>query len=250
MSVPIEYNVIGGLIGLGPDILLEVLSELRLIPDAIQFIGINKKFMQLKNHSRFYRIIETLNYPIAIHNPDPIDVDFTDIDEVQKMITKIQVKPNTISLTQVLEKGIWSLETTFNTIAIDGCGGVGIVRDSFNIPAGTNPHLSLNNQHMVAYFGKPWCGQVCYKKTQTLGNLDFANNQIVKLEFDSEKGTLIFFVDGIQQPIYIQGIKEKVRFFVFLLYSDSYCTIGSLKQLAAPTSGHIENERSIQWQKI
>ncbi|KAA6390705.1 MAG: hypothetical protein EZS28_013766 [Streblomastix strix] len=86
MQVPIEYNVTGGLIGLGPDILLEVLSTMRLIPDAIQFIGINKKMMQLKNHSRFIRIIETLNYPIAIHNPDPIDVDFTDIDEVQKMI--------------------------------------------------------------------------------------------------------------------------------------------------------------------
>ncbi|KAA6310530.1 MAG: hypothetical protein EZS28_056298, partial [Streblomastix strix] len=39
MEVPSDYNIIGGLLGLGPDILLEILSELRLIPNAVQFLG-------------------------------------------------------------------------------------------------------------------------------------------------------------------------------------------------------------------
>jgi hypothetical protein len=61
MSVPTEFNVIGGLCGIGPDIMLEVLSECRLISNAVQFIGVNKKTLNLKNHARFFKIIETLS---------------------------------------------------------------------------------------------------------------------------------------------------------------------------------------------
>ncbi|KAA6363052.1 MAG: hypothetical protein EZS28_041422, partial [Streblomastix strix] len=64
---------------------------------------------------------------------------------------------------------------------------------------------------------------------------------------DSEKGTLIFFVDGVQQPVYISGIKEKVRFFICMYYAGTSCTIRSLKKLSSPTSGHVPNEKAIQW---
>ncbi|KAA6356688.1 MAG: hypothetical protein EZS28_047785, partial [Streblomastix strix] len=66
-------------------------------------------------------------------------------------------------------------------------------------------------------------------------------------QFDSEKGTLIFFVDGVQEPVYISGIKEKVRFFISMYYADFSCTIRSLKKLSSPTSEHIPNEKAIQW---
>ncbi|KAA6396442.1 MAG: hypothetical protein EZS28_008028 [Streblomastix strix] len=91
MEVPSEYNIIGGLLGLGPDILLEILSELRLIPNAVQFLGVCNKTHQLMNHQRFMKIIETLSYPIAIINKEPEDVEFIDIDGVQK---KIYMKKN------------------------------------------------------------------------------------------------------------------------------------------------------------
>lgn len=61
MTVPSEYNVIGGLLGLGEYIYLEILSEIRLISNAIQFLGVCKKTLQLKNHARFYKIMETLS---------------------------------------------------------------------------------------------------------------------------------------------------------------------------------------------
>ncbi|KAA6400423.1 MAG: hypothetical protein EZS28_004051 [Streblomastix strix] len=246
--IPHEFNVIGGLLGLGPDILLDLLSEMIEIQDAFQLISVCKKLLKLKNHDRYIKIIETFNYPIAIHNPDPYDFYFSDYDRKMKMITKNQTQNNSFSLTQVIEDGVWSFETIFDAFANDGCGGVGIVRDSYIIPTGTNPYSSPHNQHMVVYFGKTaGKGTVCYKGIQTSGNIEFTNNQIVKLEFDSEKGTLIFFVDGVRQPIYIQGIKEKVRFFIFMYFSGSTCTIGSLKRLVTPTSGHIGNEESIEW---
>ncbi|KAA6310684.1 MAG: hypothetical protein EZS28_056267, partial [Streblomastix strix] len=60
-------------------------------------------------------------------------------------------------------------------------------------------------------------------------------------------GTLIFFLAGTQQPVYISGIKEKVRFIICMYYANSYCIIRSLKKLAAPTTGHVANEKVVQW---
>ncbi|KAA6355490.1 MAG: hypothetical protein EZS28_048983, partial [Streblomastix strix] len=75
----------------------------------------------------------------------------------------------------------------------------------------------------------------------------FTNNQILKIEFDSGKGTLHLFVDGAQQPIYISGINEKVRFVIYMCTSGSTCTLRSLKKLLTPTVGHLPNEKALQW---
>ncbi|KAA6371744.1 MAG: hypothetical protein EZS28_032729, partial [Streblomastix strix] len=80
-----------------------------------------------------------------------------------------------------------------------------------------------------------------------IGNIGFKDNQIIKAEYDSEKGTLIFFVDGVQQPVYITEIKEKVRFIIFMWHAGATCTIRSLKKLARPTTGHVANEKAVQW---
>ncbi|KAA6378323.1 MAG: hypothetical protein EZS28_026153 [Streblomastix strix] len=133
MDVPSEYNIIGGLLGLGPDILLEILSELRLIPNAVQFLGVCNKTHQLMNHQRFMKIIETLSYPIAIINKVPGDVEFIDIDLVQKKINKTKTGVNTISLVQVLNNGIWTLEAMFQNTG-EYSVAIGIVRDSYDIP--------------------------------------------------------------------------------------------------------------------
>ncbi|KAA6372839.1 MAG: hypothetical protein EZS28_031635 [Streblomastix strix] len=88
---------------------------------------------------------------------------------------------------------------------------------------------------------------ICYKGIGTFGMSGFGDNQILRLEFDSEKGTLFLFVDNIQQELYISGIKEKVRFIIYMYPAGSQCTIRSLKKLSAPTSGHVANEKSVEW---
>ncbi|KAA6321072.1 MAG: hypothetical protein EZS28_054602, partial [Streblomastix strix] len=75
----------------------------------------------------------------------------------------------------------------------------------------------------------------------------FDNNEIVRLEFDSEKGTLTFFLNDVQQPVYISGIKEKVRFVFALRGQNETCIIHSLKKLEAATAGHVANEKTVQW---
>ncbi|KAA6361502.1 MAG: hypothetical protein EZS28_042971, partial [Streblomastix strix] len=118
---PRDYNVVGGLLGLGDYILLEILSDFKVVSDSIQFIGTCKKTLQLKNHPRFYQIIETLNYPIQIDNPNPSNIHFTDIDEVQKEISTRITKFNSVTIMQILDDGIWQLEATFDNYCIDDC---------------------------------------------------------------------------------------------------------------------------------
>ncbi|KAA6361427.1 MAG: hypothetical protein EZS28_043046, partial [Streblomastix strix] len=196
--------------------------------------------LNLKNHARFFKIIETLNYPISIINNDPQEIVFSDIDGVMKKIRKKNYKQITVSLTQILENGIWQMEAEFSNS--QNIAAIGIVRDTYNIPTNTHPYDDPHCDHIVSYGMSRYYhgnGKVFYKENGTSGNIAYKDNQKIKAEFDSEKGTVIFSVDGIQQPVYVRGINEKVRFFS--------CTIRSLKKLIAPTTKHVANEIAVQW---
>ncbi|KAA6360226.1 MAG: hypothetical protein EZS28_044247, partial [Streblomastix strix] len=183
----------------------------------------------------------------AIHNPEPSDIELSDVDGKMKRISKKLNKYQTVSLTQVLQDGIWSLEAEFEN-GRGNTGALGIVRDAYIIPAGAFPTDNPYAQHIAFYEGYYWYGGQVYIKGAFAGNnIRFNDNQKVRLEYDSQKGTLIFFVDGKQQPVYISGINQKVRFIVYLYYAGSSCLIRSLKKLGAPTSGHVENEIEVEW---
>ncbi|KAA6404249.1 MAG: hypothetical protein EZS28_000236 [Streblomastix strix] len=247
MTVPNECNIIDGLLGLGPDILLEVLSEIDYPLDMQQFLITCIKIFKLKNHRRFLSFLDKFSPSIAIHNPDPSKIEFSDVDGVQKKITYLSGRNNTVSLTQVLENGIWSMEAQIQNAQFR-CGAVGIVRDSHQFLAGSNPSDFIHKNHCIVYSGMGWGpdGSVYYKDNNNLGNEIYNSKQIVRSEYDSEKGTLIWFVDEVQQPVYITGIKEKVRFFIYMNYAGQYCIIKSLKKLLSPTSGHVQNKKVIQ----
>ncbi|KAA6368198.1 MAG: hypothetical protein EZS28_036275 [Streblomastix strix] len=216
MTVPKEYNVIGGLARVGPDVLLYVLSEIRLISNAVQFL-------------------------------EPDCVEFLNIDDVQKKINMIDFGWKPISLDQVLDNGIWSLEAMFDYTFGGTAASIGIVRDSYDIPINTQFWKKPHTDHIAAFQGGGSGYSVFYKGKGTYGNERFKGNQILRFEFDSFKGTLILFIDNVQQPVYLSGIKEKVRFIIFLVNARSSCTILSLKQLIAPTSKQIANQVAVQW---
>lgn len=58
-------------------------------------------------------------------------------------------------------------------------------------------------------------GNISFKGTDYPGNIKFRNGQLVTLELNADCGTLHFFVDGIQQPMFVSGINEPVKFFVW-----------------------------------
>ncbi|KAA6378090.1 MAG: hypothetical protein EZS28_026384 [Streblomastix strix] len=193
------------------------------------------------------KLVQNRNLPIAIINQEPADFDFADVDGTMKKITKKLGKWNTVSISQVLDTGCFSFETEFNSPNLQYFG-IGIVRDSYNIPASANAANSPNKENMAIYgVVTHEDGSISYKGIRTEGNQKLKSNQIIKAEYDSEKGTLIIFVNGVQQPVYVSGIKEKIRFVVYMCHSGSICTIRSLKKLKAPTSGHVANEQAVQW---
>ncbi|KAA6360943.1 MAG: hypothetical protein EZS28_043530 [Streblomastix strix] len=183
--------------------------------------------------------------PIDIIKTDPPNFDLVDIDGKQKKIVKEGNDWRAASLTQVLEEGIFELNSEFNNTN-ENYLAIGIVKDSYVIPAqnpGSNPSL----ENIAIFTGSDWSSPIFCKGNGKEDNPRIKNNQKIKLKYDSNEGTLILFIDGVQQPAYITGIKEKVRFIIVLYTSGSSCTIHSLKKLKAPTSQHIANEIAIQW---
>ncbi|KAA6354699.1 MAG: hypothetical protein EZS28_049774, partial [Streblomastix strix] len=179
----------------------------------------DQEMMKLRDEIEKIKFKIPQDFPITIINPDRSQINI--IDEVGgiKKIIKTQHKNNCISLSQVLENGVYSMEAVFQDTDNEWMG-VGIVQDSYNIPASSRPNQSPHSEHMAVYGAQntnlfmnsfnsrnTWC-----KGNRTDGNAIYQNDQIVKMEYDSDKGTLIFFLDNIQQPVYITGIKEKVRF--------------------------------------
>ncbi|KAA6367306.1 MAG: hypothetical protein EZS28_037168 [Streblomastix strix] len=163
-----------------------------------------------------------------------------------KKIIKKNYKMTTVSLTQIFGNGIWQMEAEFSNTA--NIAAVGIVRDTYNIPADTHPCNDPHRNHMVSYGMSGFnYGAVYYEGNGTQGNIIYKDNQKIKAEFDSEKETVIFSVDGVQQPVYVRGINEKVRFIIYIFCTQASCTIRSLKKLIAPTTKHVANEIAVQW---
>ncbi|KAA6354664.1 MAG: hypothetical protein EZS28_049809 [Streblomastix strix] len=136
------------------------------------------------------------------------------------------------------------------TIQIDNPNPrIGIVSDSYFQKTHNEayPKDPPHNLHMAVYYESYRKGNVSYKGNEYSGNTGFIKYHMVKLEFDSEKGTLKFFLEGVQQPVYISGVKEKVHFFIFVYISFTTCILRSLKKIQAPTTEHIANEVAIQW---
>ncbi|KAA6393317.1 MAG: hypothetical protein EZS28_011155 [Streblomastix strix] len=102
---------------------------------------------------------------------------------------------------------------------------------------------------MVSYGMSTYATMKCfhYEGNGTSENIANQDNQKIKVEYNSEKGNLVFFVDGVQQPVYASGINEKVRFIIYMYLAGSSCTIRSLKKLTSLTSGHVVNELAIIW---
>ncbi|KAA6395335.1 MAG: hypothetical protein EZS28_009136 [Streblomastix strix] len=186
-----------------------------------------------------------MNFPISILNQDSEEIDFISIDEYQRKIIKKSIKNSIISLSRVFESGIWSMEVQFS-VAESNWIAVGIVQDSYTIPPNSRPDLSPHQEHMAIYTGSAWTKNVMCKGINIVGNAPI-ESQIVKAELNFGKGTLSFFLNDLQQPVYISGINEKVRFIIYLFTVGATCSILSLKKIATPAAENMQNEKGVNW---
>ncbi|KAA6366825.1 MAG: hypothetical protein EZS28_037648 [Streblomastix strix] len=208
----------------------------------------NKKLKEKKE--KLEQIKYAIPYGIPIISSDSsqqyYNVSDVGIDK-KKLTWKSGIQYPTISFSPALDIGIYSTEVEFGG---NGDSGIGIVRDSYTINSEENPYSGTNCQHMATFGGYSYSGGagcINYKGAQNSGNTSYSGNQTVKLEYDSGKGTLILFINGTQQPVFVSGIREKVRFILSLYNSCGNCTIKSLKKLSAQTSVQMSNGKAVQW---
>ncbi|KAA6353752.1 MAG: hypothetical protein EZS28_050721, partial [Streblomastix strix] len=126
---------------------------------------------------------------------------------------------------------------------------IGVIKDSYKIPRGADPWAYPHNDSVAQYYGQlgGWAGTVYYRGLKIIGNEGFASNINVRAEYDSEKGTLIYYNDEVQQPVFVSGINEKVRFIISLYCAESVCIIKQVRKLNVPTTDHVEDEHEIHW---
>ncbi|KAA6381636.1 MAG: hypothetical protein EZS28_022837 [Streblomastix strix] len=154
-----------------------------------------------------------------------------------------------IPLNKEMTKGIHSVSAKFEKCNLSGFANVyvGIAKASHPIPCPCDPLDEQNNKSMLYYFG--YSGKVCFKGNGIVGNSRFSDGRLITMELNADVGTLHFIVDGIQQPVFVRGIKEAVKFMWEVFNKDSSVTIVSVKELNAPTVKKLENEKAIEWRR-
>ncbi|KAA6385053.1 MAG: hypothetical protein EZS28_019421 [Streblomastix strix] len=190
-------------------------------------------------------------YPIEIINKDPQHIEITALDLVQRRINIKKANPCTITLSQILESGIWSIEVLFQKT--QGRSGIGVVRDLYNIPAGAIPTEEPHNKFIALFGGKRQEFSLYYRQVVIQGNAKFTDGQILRLEYDSESGRLFYFIDDVQQPVSFAGINknQKLRFIIYMYYEESSCLIRSLKKIAVRTSNDNDADgKLVLWREL
>ncbi|KAA6385845.1 MAG: hypothetical protein EZS28_018626, partial [Streblomastix strix] len=132
-----------------------------------RLIPILNKFSGIINQSEEYVLSTTILHIIGVRgncddktssdenlskSGNPSVIDIVDVDGLMKKITTKQQKTNVVSLTQVLENGIYSEEIQFSNSKY--VRAVGIVRDTYIIPAEVNPCDKHYKKHFAYYSGR------------------------------------------------------------------------------------------------
>ncbi|KAA6391962.1 MAG: hypothetical protein EZS28_012510 [Streblomastix strix] len=153
-----------------------------------------------------------------LENPDSQGhgIRFECIDGMLRRVVALHKSDLSFSLNKQIKNGIHSISVKFDKNSREQHehirGRVGIMKASYQIPYPCNPFSEPHRFNMLFYGAGT--GNISFKGTDYPGNIKFRNGQLVTLELNADCGTLHFFVDGIQQPMFVSGINEPVKFFV------------------------------------
>ncbi|KAA6377026.1 MAG: hypothetical protein EZS28_027447 [Streblomastix strix] len=184
-----------------------------------------------------------------LENPDPTGqgVRLERIQDLNRKAVALKQEYLSVSLNKVIKDGIHRIEVRFEKFNQYGfsVGSVGIVKAGYKIPYPCYPYGEPHAKNMLLYYG--YYGNIYFKGISTSGNVQFSDGQLIAMELNADVGTLHFFVDGIQQPVFVRGIKEAVKFYFYIFYQDSSFSIVSVKKLPVPTAKTLPNEKIVQW---
>ncbi|KAA6365670.1 MAG: hypothetical protein EZS28_038803, partial [Streblomastix strix] len=83
------------------------------------------------------------------------------------------------------------------------------------------------------------------------GNRSYKEGQRVAVEVDmtTVPRRATFFVDDIEQPNFVIGIPEAIRFWVHTYYKSSSFTITKFERLIQSTAKGVQGSKALEWRK-
>ncbi|KAA6395413.1 MAG: hypothetical protein EZS28_009061 [Streblomastix strix] len=224
-----DYNVDGSLLGLGEFILLEILSEMAIPQDVQQFLIVCRKIHKLQEHPRFEKII----YSIVEIIPIFIIMEGSQgSSEKNKFFHSDEYEPCTIAIDPIISEGIVRIEVLVLLIHLVLLLLV----------------VDLDDQKTVRYYQN---GDIAHINNGTNGNQKYADGQRVAVEVDmtSVPRRAAFFVDDVEQPNFVIGIPEAIRFWVYTFDKSSSFTVTKFERLIKSTSQGVYGSKALEWGK-
>ncbi|KAA6395085.1 MAG: hypothetical protein EZS28_009388 [Streblomastix strix] len=222
-----EYNVVKSFLGLGPDILLELLSEMILPQDVRQFLVLCKQIYKLKDHPRFEKIIQSIVKitPFFIINDSSYGR-----SEVNKFIHSQEDNHCTIAIDPAISEGIVRFEVVFENTK--NYKSLEICDSSCSFAANSNGDLNHVTQGIIK--------NQRYKDGQRIG---------IEIDMTTIPRRATFFVGDVQQPNYIIGIPSEIRFQAYTYSGSSSFTVTKFERLIKSSSQGVVGSKALQWGK-
>ncbi|KAA6388808.1 MAG: hypothetical protein EZS28_015663 [Streblomastix strix] len=248
MASLIEYNVKKSLIGLGPDVLMDLLNEIEYIEDAHQFVWVNKNTFALLNHNRFQKSMENKKYTVDSTAILPAGEDIN--QQGPKFIhTKTNINFSTVVFDPIISDDFYYFEGVFHDHG-DLYFDIGITEPS--VQYGQNESPQGYGEKTVRYCsGKGRIGHIC--GYEIVGNEALTNEQRIGLEVNmtATPRTVHFFVNDVEQPVFVVGIPDKIRFFAYIWQEcSSFELLKFEKYHTRPKSKGLPNSLALEWGKV
>ncbi|KAA6364082.1 MAG: hypothetical protein EZS28_040391, partial [Streblomastix strix] len=148
----------------------------------------------------------------------------------------------------LLSEGIVRIEVVFENTGGWSRTGIGFADASCSFATCKGPWDDGNRYNYVRYWGDN--GNLQHI-TYTKENQKYADGQRVAVEVDmtTVPRRATFFVDDIEQPNFVIGIPEAIRFLVYSYDESSSFTITKFERLIQSTAKGIEGSKALEWGK-
>ncbi|KAA6374404.1 MAG: hypothetical protein EZS28_030069 [Streblomastix strix] len=148
----------------------------------------------------------------------------------------------------VIREGIVIFEVIFENNIYHN-RSIGIADASCSFSAGKGPWEDGNKEKTIRYWG--YNGDISHITDGISGNHKYADGQRVAVEVDmtTVPRKVTFFVDDFEQPNFVIGIPDAVRFWACTIKEYSSFTITKFERLVQSTAKGVKGYKALEWGK-
>ncbi|KAA6395223.1 MAG: hypothetical protein EZS28_009252, partial [Streblomastix strix] len=194
---------------------------------------------QQKDHS--FEGPLSVSHIVADVNPLVNQLDSVKVED--ETFTCTLDKASSILFDPVISKGI----TRFEVLNVRKLQAVGIADVSVKYKTEQSPE-SGGWDKLVEYY---WMGDIKHVGDWITSNVEFKTGDRVTMELNMETipRSLTFFVNFVEQPLYIVNLPAAVRFWAYLLSKEECFRIIDFGRLLVPRARHGKTSCALDWGK-